>query len=156
MASSNRLKSWQVYNPCQILSSREMTVNNVLGDNFNSLTELVEALESLSFGPAADVHMEPDTVLRAWQAFMVSGNFDGTGDTLHFIGEAQNGGRVCSPVQHLDNVKRIAITRSGRRYHFEGPPGVNKDAQYVWQRWIAHNGNPSVVEITQSVYNSFE
>jgi hypothetical protein len=57
--------------------------------------------------------------------------------TAHVVGciRYDGTGRVSSPVQHVDAVKRCVETRSGSVYCLAGAPGMNSQAEYVWNRW---------------------
>lgn len=58
--------------------------------------------------------------------------------TIHVVGETliERIGRVTSPVVSLDPSKRCVVTRSGRAYRLDGPPGRGKEAMYVWGQWL--------------------
>ena len=77
---------------------------------------------------------------------------------MHFMGYAKSDhaytgeGRVCSPVLEFDKQTMRGRTRSGRVYELVGPPGLNADALYVWNRWLNINNNPVVTCITEDYY----
>ena len=113
----------------------------------------------MGFWKPATVIEEPETKLYQWQIFRVAGNFGGVAETIHFMGYAQSEyaayggeGRVCSPVQEFDKETMRGRTSSGRIYELVGPPGLNSDALYVWNRWLQHAGNPVVTCITDEYY----
>lgn len=86
------------------------------------------------------VEDEPETVLSRWIAFEAHHPTEPV--TRHFAGyvDATGHGRVCSPIQSWDHETRTAITRSGRRYRLEGPPGLSMDVAYVLAHWQEING----------------
>jgi hypothetical protein len=94
------------------------------------------------------VEQEPSTTLVGWQVLELP-----DGDR-HLVGravEAQEG-RVCSAVQSFDVARLRAVTRSGRVYQLKGRPGVDAQAAYVWERWLAIHREPSAVDVTDSVW----
>lgn len=89
--------------------------------------------------------VEPSTALVRFQVMRA----ENTGEQ-HLVGWAQDvrEGRVSSPVVAWDPVKRLAVTRSGRVYELVGPPGLDDDALYVWQRWLKIHGSPGWADVT--------
>ncbi|MEO8119743.1 MAG: hypothetical protein ABI606_10525, partial [Rhodoferax sp.] len=57
----------------------------------------------------------------------------------HLVGRADGEGRVSSKVMQVDAAQRRVTTRSGRVYLLAGEPGLDSDAQYVWNRWLHLN-----------------
>ena len=112
--------------------------------------KLMDHLESISIWRPADVTQEPYTTLTQWRIYRVKGDFHGTGDTIHFVGYAAYEGRVSSAVQSFDVKTRKGVTQSGRIYQLLGDSGFNRDAMYVWDRWLCRNGNPKVEDITET------
>jgi ATP-dependent Lon protease len=98
----------------------------------------------------APVSEEPELVMVNWQVFRVKGDFDGLGETDHLMGSISNrgGGRVTSPIKHFDRESMKIVTRSGRVYHLQGPPGFSDDGEYVRQVWLNHAGLTDFVDIT--------
>lgn len=80
---------------------------------------------------------EPETILHRWSAFEVK-ILEFESRTIHVVGETllERTGRVTSPVVSLDPSKRCVVTRSGRAYRLDGPPGRGKEALYVWGHWL--------------------
>lgn len=79
----------------------------------------------------------PDVTLRDWAAFEVPLHGPDQPWTRHLAGwscEDQQG-QVCSAVQQFDPQTGSCLTESGRVYRLKGRPGLNSDAQYVWNRW---------------------
>lgn len=79
----------------------------------------------------------PDVTLRDWAAFEVPLHGPDQPWTRHLAGwscEDQQG-QVCSAVQQFDPQKGSCLTESGRVYRLSGRPGLNADAEYVWNRW---------------------
>lgn len=58
-------------------------------------------------------------------------------------------GRVSTAIQEFDRQARTAITRSGRLYRLEGPPGVDPDAEYVLQGWLTYGRVKDVTDVTE-------
>jgi hypothetical protein len=52
----------------------------------------------------------------------------------HFVGwnVCNQEGRVSTPIQSLDPIRRTGITASGSRYRLIGRAGHSRDGEYVW------------------------
>jgi hypothetical protein len=74
---------------------------------------------------------EPAVRLRNWQVFEVNGERRVLG--YHY---AAWEGRLSSRIKAIEPQERRIVTRSGRVYHVEGPPGRNPDADWVLDRWM--------------------
>jgi hypothetical protein len=88
----------------------------------------------------------PDVTLRDWAVFEVP--LDGPDQpwTRHLAGwscEDQQG-QVCSAVRQFDPQMGSCLTESGR-------PGLNADAEYVWNRWKRIAGLTEQREVTKEV-----
>lgn len=74
---------------------------------------------------------------------------------MHFVGIRPDRatGRVSSVVVELDIDARVGVTRSGRRYVLEGPPGPDDegDADYVWSGWCQVNRIDAYRDVTEKV-----
>lgn len=59
----------------------------------------------------------------------------------HLVGfnVADHEGRVSTAIQTLDPTTAQVTTRSGRIYELVGPPGCDKDAEWVWQKITSSN-----------------
>lgn len=59
-------------------------------------------------------------------------------------------GRVSSPIVDVERetTAKVLVTRSGKRYHLEGPATEysHPDAEYVWNNWLAVNDKIVKVE----------
>lgn len=99
------------------------------------------------------VEDEPETILTQWQVVEVE-NPDGSGWDVHFVGWAEYEGRVCSAVQTYDPTTRRGVTRSGRVYELRGSSGNNRDASYVFDRWLSLYGNPEYRNVTEQYEQS--
>lgn len=79
---------------------------------------------------------EPDVTLTSWGAFEVLIPRIGR-PTMHVVGYSNEGGegRVSSSFTKLNAERGQVISKSGRAYRLEGPPGLHPDADYVWQQW---------------------
>lgn len=60
-------------------------------------------------------------------------------------------GRVSSPLLDFDVTQRTGTTRSGRTYALLGPPGVDADAQHVFEAWLRINRVLAWTEVTVDV-----
>lgn len=81
---------------------------------------------------------QPDYVLQSWQVYELP-SLDGEGMDHHFVGRGGYGfdpGRVSSRIVEFDPEQMVGITRSGRRYQLQGPPGHSGDGNYVFDRWL--------------------
>ena len=92
--------------------------------------EVIDAIQATSIWRPASVEQEPETRLTSWRVMEVDGK------DIHFVGYASYEGRVCSAVQTYDPTNKRGITRSGRVYELLGSSGYNRDAMYVWSRWM--------------------
>jgi hypothetical protein len=111
------------------------------------------AIDSSIWRPAS-VSSEPETTLIAWRVFRVTNLSASESETYHFCGRTSYGeGRVCSPIQSYDPTTRRAVTRSGRVYELVGESGHDKDAIYVWKKWLAINDDPEFFDVTDSFEN---
>ena len=121
----------------------------------DDLTKFLEKLESQSIWRPNSVADEPETNLTQWRVYRVAADLSESGDTTHFVGYAEYEGRVCSAVQTYDPVTKRGVTQSGRVYELVGPSGYNKDAMYVWGRWLARLADPNILDITDEYeYNT--
>lgn len=100
----------------------------------DTLEKLAAFAEATSIWKPASVDQEPETRLLNWRVMLVEGK-----DT-HFVGRANWEGRVCSAVQTYDPKTKRGVTKSGRVYELLGPSGFDRDAMYVWSRWMHING----------------
>src|SRR5687767_11445644 len=100
-----------------------------------------------TIAPVAD---QPEATLTDWQVMELP-----NGDR-HLVGYAveEREGRASSAVDTFDLAAMRAVTSSGRVYQLKGRPGWNKDAEYVWKRWLRINEAASFVDVTASVWAS--
>ena len=123
--------------------------------NKDDLQKLAEIAEKTGIWKPADVTQEPETKLVDWQVYKVY--LEQLGEyTMHFNGYtlgAYGEGRVCSPVVEFDKNTMRGVTQSGRIYELVGAPGVNRDAEYVWRRWLGLNGSPEFICITDEFWS---
>jgi hypothetical protein len=59
-------------------------------------------------------------------------------------------GRASTAIIEIDKQKRRCITRSGRIYRLEGPPGFDPDGAYVWDAWTRGIATIDVSEIMET------
>jgi hypothetical protein len=101
---------------------------------------------SMTVWTTAPVEAEPDIVLVRWTVREIDAG------TRHFVGARADEftGRVSSKIVNFDPARMVGVTRTGRLYHLEGPPGFNADAEYVWGEWCAANSVTSYVDVSIS------
>lgn len=98
-----------------------------------------------------DVTIEPSVTLTRWQVFKVKS--DGV-ESIHFIGWNFHHmeGRVSSSIVEYDPTTKTGISKSNRKYILFNSPGIDRDADYVWNTWIAgmklRHTNVEIEEIT--------
>lgn len=78
---------------------------------------------------------QPVSVLVRWRVIEIGGSRHLCGWCLD-----DDEGRVSSQIVDWNPAVCHAITRSGRRYVLQGPPGRDPDAEYVLATWLALNG----------------
>lgn len=85
----------------------------------------------------APIEDRPHVTLESWAVFEVPLNGLDQPWTRHLAGySCEDGqGQVCSPVEAFDPASGQCVTRSGRVYRLRGGPGLDLDAEYVWDRW---------------------
>jgi hypothetical protein len=97
---------------------------------------MMTVLHALWAPPA--IESQPSVRLVRWQIFELP---DGS---RHFCGyhagPSVHEGRVSSAIERFSPDTMTGITRSGRSYRLEGPPGEDEDAEYVKRAWLRHNG----------------
>jgi len=82
------------------------------------------------------VHDQPCVTIIRWRVVQIVGDGECKGQR-HIIGFCRENheGRVSTNIVAFDPEKRLCITRSGRTYHLNGPPGYDADGDFVWQTW---------------------
>lgn len=75
--------------------------------------------------------------------------------TRHLVGYTGEG-RVSSKVVKWELVKEgiLATTESGRNYLLLDRPGMNGDANYVWNTWIRINNAKDVIDVTSEYWDN--
>ena len=79
---------------------------------------------------------------------------DADGPTRHVVGwcrDLHRGARVSSRVVAFDAPTRRVLTRSGRVYVLDGPPGFVPDTQYTWDTWLGNNQATVLRELTREL-----
>ncbi len=90
----------------------------------------------------------PEIALEAWRILETA-----AGDR-HFVGFRPERGtaRVSSAIVELDTTTRVGVTRSGRRYVLDGPPGVDiTEGDFVWTAWCQVNHVDSYRDVTDEL-----
>jgi hypothetical protein len=103
----------------------------------------------MSVWKPTSVENEPST--RMVRYVIYRAYFDETKEEYsdHIVGYCYEG-RVSSKIVEWDSEKRLATTRSGRKYHLtEGGVGVNMDALYVWGHWKYNNNVIEAIDVTE-------
>lgn len=74
----------------------------------------------------------------------------------HFCGYCVENaeGRVSSAIRTFDPAIMRGITRSGRCYALDGPPGFNLAAAYVWDVWCRVNRVKRARDVTDEIVRS--
>ncbi|MEB2399337.1 MAG: hypothetical protein OZ927_07350 [Alcaligenaceae bacterium] len=100
---------------------------------------------------ADDVNAEPVVFLTPWRVFRLE---DGS---RHLCGGAGFlGGRVSSAVMSIDHENATVVTRSGRIYVLVGEPGLDADADDLWEEWTAFNNVVSWKDVTEEVWSEIQ
>ena len=97
----------------------------------------------MSIWGTTPVSEQPALTLTGWRVFEADG-------TRHFAGwcvENQEG-RVSSAIADFDAETMLGLTTSGRAYQLVGPPGLNREAEYVMSRWLDFNNIASVKQLS--------
>ena len=93
------------------------------------------------------VEEQPSLTLERWRVIQM------TEGGRHFVGWCLENkeGRVSSPIAEFDPENLRGVTSTGRVYQLKGPPGLDGDAEYVRDRWLAIYGNPRWTDVTADV-----
>ena len=94
-----------------------------------------------------DVDECPEITLECWSIREVNGG------NRHFVGSniIYQDGRVSTPIVSFDPRTRLGVTSSGRLYRLLGRAGINKDAEYVWNRVLSIWEISSWTDVTQQL-----
>jgi hypothetical protein len=103
--------------------------------------------------PIQSVEDRPDVTLTDWAAFEVPLHGPAEPWTRHLAGWSceDRHGQVCSAIESFDPATGQCVTSSGRVYRITGRPGMNADAQYVWNRWKRIAGVEQERDLTREV-----
>lgn len=104
----------------------------------------------------SSVAARPSVTLRNWCVFEVHGTTNDARPTVHFVGYnmEEREGRVSSDVIRLDIATGRGTTKSKRIYELQGPPGLEGDGAYTWERWKTINRVIKVVDVTAKFFAS--
>lgn len=94
------------------------------------------------------VHYQSSLTLQKWAIVELRDK------TRHFIGYCIENceGRVSSEIESFDVNTLTGITCTGRIYKLFGEPGLDEDAQYVWNAWKTAYQIADFEEITKTVW----
>ena len=100
------------------------------------LKEFIQSIVANSVWASRPISQEPSIQLIRWQVIQLP---DGA---RHCVGYnlAWPEGRVSSPIVSIDLSTMKVITRSGRVYLLDGPPGWHPDAEHVLGIWLHAHG----------------
>lgn len=93
------------------------------------------------------VKEQPSLTLERWSVIQMPER------GRHFVGWCleNSEGRVSSPIVKFDRKTLRGVTSTGRVYQLQGAPGLDGDAEYVRNRWLAICGNPTWTDLTAEV-----
>lgn len=107
---------------------------------------------------ATPISNTPEINLNSWRIFEVSSEL-WPKVTRHFVGynSTNQEGRVSSEIITFDPAEARGVTNSGRVYQLRGRPGLNSDAEYVWNFWKSINKITQVTDVTNEIvtYENF-
>lgn len=98
----------------------------------------------------------PSVTLRDWCVFEAHGTANDEKPTVHLVGYniEESEGRVSSDVISFDIATHRGTTKSGRIYELRGPPGLEGDGAYTWERWKTINRVIKVVDVAARFFAS--
>lgn len=92
------------------------------------------------------VHDQPTITVIRWRVVQITdGACKGQRHIIAFCPENYEA-RVSTHIVSFDPDKMVCITRSGRSYYLNGPPGFDPDGQFVWQAWT--RGRISTIDVS--------
>jgi len=94
----------------------------------------------------------PSLVLSSWRIVEV------TDGSHHFVGwnVTHREGRVSQDILEFDPAQRCGVTGSGRSYQLAGPPGSDRDGEYVLQRWLEINKEAEVRDVSEEYWTKIQ
>lgn len=106
--------------------------NGTMDDDVKALARFLHKHSIWSVPPVSE---DPEVRLSPWQIYAVKDNF-------HFVGHrwGWGEGRVSTPIVSFDLKTLRGVTESGRVYQLVGPPGFDREADYVLGRWLFAQG----------------
>lgn len=60
-------------------------------------------------------------------------------------------GRASTAITEVDAHRRMMRTASGRVYRLAGPPGHDRDGDFVWRGWCRVNGATDEIDVTDEI-----
>ncbi len=124
--------------------------------NEQEAAQVFQMIIDSSVESALGVDLEPVMTMTRWRYVRVR-RPDGL-RTRHLVGWSEYEGRVCSAIVSIDPLKKSLITQSGRVYQLDGEPGHDRDAAWVFSRWLKVLGasENDVSEQTKALTRVFE
>jgi hypothetical protein len=111
--------------------------------------ELLIKMTDGSIHAIEPVDTQPGTEMTDWRLFQV--RLPNGSRTRHLVGRADDEGRVCSALVHLDLQALRMRTQSGRIYELAGPPGSDEDSDYVFGVWLRAVGAIHCKDLTRAL-----
>lgn len=89
----------------------------------------------------------PEVILMRWRIFETEEG------ERHFVGTRHDRGtgRVSSAIVNIDMSTRVGVTRSGRKYVLDGPPGTDVNGECTWAAWCHVNGVTRYRDVTDDL-----
>lgn len=117
-----------------------------------AMTQAPHAVVVLSDGylhrPESPLHGS-DTRISRWRLVQVK--HAGALFQRHLVGLADDEGRVTTAITALNLQTMQAETASGRIYTVFGPPGTDRDAAYVYAKWLEYGEREEMKDLTRAL-----
>lgn len=105
----------------------------------------------MSIWKTLGVQQQPCLTLVRWRIVEITSDLPLIKGQRHIIGYCveNHEGRCSTAIIDVDRENKICRTRSGRIYKLDGPPGFDRDGQYVWQTWT--RDQVETIDVTDEV-----
>jgi len=92
----------------------------------------------------------PHIVLTKWSVYETPIRGEDEPWTRHIVGYSKEhgAGQASAAIVAFDPLRRVALTKSGRLYRLDGPPGHSLAGNLVWQRWKLLSGVAKEKDVT--------